>query len=91
MPRVVIKAAEEAEKLITLLTSSLAKNGVHEPDPTMRHTFPGRVRFLKQGYLRRQMWRAHTAAIMKNFEQIKVNREAIRQKLKLQRDAAESL
>lgn len=88
MPRINIVSLEDLESGLNRLMGEINKNGIKEHDPTARHEFPGRLRFLRQGYLRRQMWRQHTASIMKNFEQIKSDREEIRRRLKIQRSNA---
>lgn len=85
MPRISFNATEDAEIAINKLLVEITKNNIQEHDPIARYEFPGRLRFLRKGFLRRQMWRQHTTAIMKNFEQIKTDREEIRRRLKIQR------
>jgi hypothetical protein len=88
MPRVNVGAGEEAaDRAISKLVNELSLNKIDKlkQKGQFRHTFPGRLRFLRQGWIRRQMYRQHTANIMKNFEQIKINREEIRRRLRNQR------
>lgn len=85
MPRISFAPLEDAEIVVNKLLAEVTRNNVKEHDPVARYEFPGRLRFLRQGFLRRQMWRQHTTAIMKNFEQIKTDREEIRRRLRIQR------
>ena len=87
MPRINIDVPANIEKYFEKFITELANNKVAEVEPTVRHEFPGRERFLRKGFLRRQMWKQHTLAIMKNFEQIKENRDAVRERLRNQRIA----
>lgn len=88
MPRISFLPTEDVEQALGKLLTELTKNNIQEADPSARYEFPGRLRFLRKGYLRRQMWRQHTASIMKNFEQIKTDREEIRRRLRIQRNNA---
>lgn len=90
MPRINIPVGANAEQAISKLLLELDTARVVEADPTQRHVFPGRARFLRKGFLRRQMWRQHTTAIMKNFEVMKENREEIRRRLRNQKAASEN-